>query len=31
VHDRARWLRQLTRQTDGSFKPGAWSATRLQP
>jgi pyridoxamine 5'-phosphate oxidase len=31
VHDRARWVRQLTRQTDGSFKPGAWSATRLQP
>jgi pyridoxamine 5'-phosphate oxidase len=31
VHDRARWMRELTRQTDGSFKPGAWSATRLQP
>jgi pyridoxamine 5'-phosphate oxidase len=31
VHDRARWVRPLTRQTDGSFKPGAWSATRLQP
>jgi pyridoxamine 5'-phosphate oxidase len=31
VHDRARWVRALTRQTDGSFKAGAWSVTRLQP
>jgi pyridoxamine 5'-phosphate oxidase len=31
VHDRACWVRTLTRQTDGSFRPGAWAATRLQP
>jgi pyridoxamine 5'-phosphate oxidase len=31
VHDRARWVRQLTRAPDGSVRPGAWSATRLQP
>lgn len=31
MHDRARWTRELTRQPDGSFKSGPWSATRLQP
>jgi pyridoxamine 5'-phosphate oxidase len=31
MHDRARWVRQLTREADGSFRSGAWSATRLQP
>ena len=31
MHDRARWVRELVRQPDGSFKTGAWSATRLQP
>ena len=31
MHDRARWTRELTRQPDGSFKAGPWSATRLQP
>jgi pyridoxamine 5'-phosphate oxidase len=31
LHDRARWVRTLTRQSDGSYGAGAWSATRLQP
>ncbi len=31
VHDRARWVRALTRQSDGSYGAGPWSATRLQP
>jgi pyridoxamine 5'-phosphate oxidase len=30
VHDRARWVRPLTRTPEG-FRPGAWVATRLQP
>ena len=31
LHDRARWVRQLTRQTDGSYRGSDWSASRLQP
>jgi pyridoxamine 5'-phosphate oxidase len=31
IHDRARWTRSLGGGRDGSFAPGAWSATRLQP
>jgi pyridoxamine 5'-phosphate oxidase len=31
MHDRARWVRALTRSADGMFQAGAWSATRLQP
>jgi pyridoxamine 5'-phosphate oxidase len=31
VHDRARWQRTLTPLGAGSFKAGAWVATRLQP
>ncbi len=31
VHDRARWTRRLDARGDGSFSPGAWLATRLQP
>ncbi len=31
VHDRARWVRELTRQSNGSYRTGPWSATRLQP
>jgi len=31
VHDRARWTRRLEARSDGSFSPGPWSATRLQP
>jgi pyridoxamine 5'-phosphate oxidase len=31
VHDRARWVRTLTRSSDGGYRGGAWSATRLQP
>lgn len=31
VHDRARWVRELTRRGDGSYQAGPWSATRLQP
>lgn len=30
VHDRARWMRALTPEGEG-FRPGPWSATRLQP
>jgi pyridoxamine 5'-phosphate oxidase len=30
AHDRARWIRPLTRDGDG-FAGGAWSATRLMP
>jgi pyridoxamine 5'-phosphate oxidase len=31
MHDRARWVRSLTRSADGRFQAGGWSATRLQP
>jgi pyridoxamine 5'-phosphate oxidase len=31
LHDRARWSRALAPQAEGSFEPGPWSATRLQP
>ena len=31
VHDRALWRRSLTPLPGGSFGPGPWSATRLQP
>ncbi len=31
IHDRALWRRTLTALPDGSFRPGVWSATRLQP
>ena len=31
IHDRALWKRSLTALPGGSFKPGPWSATRLQP
>lgn len=31
IHDRALWQRNLAALPDGSFRPGAWSATRLQP
>ncbi|TLZ30482.1 MAG: pyridoxamine 5'-phosphate oxidase, partial [Gammaproteobacteria bacterium] len=31
VHDRALWRRSLTPLPGGSFRPGTWSATRLQP
>lgn len=31
IHDRARWIRELTSQADGFFSAGPWSATRLQP
>ncbi len=31
IHDRGRWTRSLPRQDGGPFKPGPWSATRLQP
>src|SRR5882672_1019797 len=31
IHDRARWTRSLSAARTGSFKPGAWSVTRLQP
>jgi pyridoxamine 5'-phosphate oxidase len=31
IHDRARWTRTLNPKGDGSFEPGPWSATRLQP
>ena len=32
MHDRARWQRALlAAQADGTFRGGAWSATRLQP
>ena len=31
IHDRARWMRSLTRLKDGRLEAGAWSATRLQP
>jgi len=30
AHDRARWIRSLTREGDGVV-PGAWSGTRLMP
>jgi pyridoxamine 5'-phosphate oxidase len=31
IHDRARWTRSVTAGSGGSFRTGAWSATRLQP
>jgi pyridoxamine 5'-phosphate oxidase len=31
IHDRARWTRTLEQASDGSMRPGPWSATRLQP
>ena len=31
VHDRALWRRSLMPLPGGSFRPGTWSATRLQP
>jgi pyridoxamine 5'-phosphate oxidase len=31
MHDRARWQRELSGETDGTFGCGAWLATRLQP
>ena len=31
VHDRARWVRQLTRQSDATYQGGPWCASRLQP
>lgn len=31
IHDRARWTRALRPGTGGSFEPGPWTATRLQP
>jgi pyridoxamine 5'-phosphate oxidase len=31
IHDRARWQRTLKALASGSFKAGAWAATRLQP
>jgi pyridoxamine 5'-phosphate oxidase len=31
IHDRARWQRRLQALEGGSFRPAAWTATRLQP
>jgi pyridoxamine 5'-phosphate oxidase len=31
VHDRALWRRRLRKGAGGTFVPGPWSATRLQP
>jgi pyridoxamine 5'-phosphate oxidase len=31
IHDRARWTRTLKESASGSFRPGPWTATRLQP
>src|SRR5579863_9639896 len=31
VHDRALWTRRLKKAAGGAFRPGPWSATRLQP
>ncbi len=31
IHDRARWTRLLTPVEPGVFRPGAWTANRLQP
>ncbi len=31
IHDRARWQRTLRPSSRSSFKPDAWTATRLQP
>lgn len=31
IHDRARWTRALTPASPGTFRPGAWTTTRLQP
>ena len=31
IHDRARWTRSLPAKAGGTFEPGPWTATRLQP
>jgi pyridoxamine 5'-phosphate oxidase len=31
IHDRARWTRTLKSSGSGAYRPGPWSATRLQP
>jgi pyridoxamine 5'-phosphate oxidase len=31
IHDRARWTRELIRQSGATIKAGAWTVTRLQP
>ena len=31
IHDRARWSRALSPSAGGTFDPGPWAATRLQP
>ena len=31
MHDRARWVRQLTRQSDATYQGSPWSPSRLQP
>ena len=31
IHDRARWTRSLSAARNGTFTPGTWSVTRLQP
>ncbi|MBT8083935.1 MAG: pyridoxamine 5'-phosphate oxidase [Woeseia sp.] len=31
IHDRARWVRALTRTSDDTFECSAWKASRLQP
>jgi pyridoxamine 5'-phosphate oxidase len=31
IHDRARWTRELSRESLGSFRAGPWAVTRLQP
>ena len=31
MHDRARWVRHLTRQSDATYQGGPWSSSRLQP
>jgi pyridoxamine 5'-phosphate oxidase len=31
IHDRARWQRTVSASADGTFRTGAWMATRLQP
>jgi pyridoxamine 5'-phosphate oxidase len=31
IHDRARWTRTLTARGHEGYRPGSWTATRLQP
>ena len=31
IHDRARWTRVLPKGPGGTFQPGPWTSTRLQP